>query len=125
MAALRRLGARIALDDFGTGFSSLSYVHRLKIDKIKIDRSFVTDIDHSQTSQDIVRAIVAMCRSLHLECIVEGVETEAQKDILQSLGCRVMQGYLFSRPIAETAIASYMDDETQSRARLYAAAHHA
>ncbi len=99
LAALRRLGARIALDDFGTGFSSLSHVHRLKPDKIKIDRSFVTDIEANKTSRDIVRTIVDLCDYLRLGCVVEGVETEAQRRILTSLGCRLMQGYLFGRPM--------------------------
>jgi diguanylate cyclase (GGDEF)-like protein len=115
LARLRRLGARISLDDFGTGFSSLSHVHRLQLDKIKIDRSFVADICDSRTSCDVVRTIVGLCRSLDLECIVEGVETEAQKHRLVGLGCRFMQGYLFSHPMPAPAVALYLQADTVHR----------
>jgi len=115
LAHLRRLGARVSLDDFGTGYSSLSHVHRLQLDKIKIDRSFVTDICASRTSSDVVKTIVGLCRSLDLECIVEGVETEAQKHRLVGLGCRFMQGYLFSRPMPAAAVASYLQTTTIRR----------
>jgi len=116
LAILRRLGTRISLDDFGTGYSSLSHVHRLQLDKIKIDRSFVADIDASRTSCDVVKTIVGLCRSLDLECIVEGVETEAQKRRLTGLGCRYMQGYLFARPMPGSAVAGYLlTDATQRK----------
>ncbi len=108
LGTLRALGARISLDDFGTGYSSLSQVHRLKLDKIKIDRSFVADILVSPTSGNLVKTIVGMCRSLDLGCIVEGVETEGQRRRLITLGCRYMQGYLFSHPMAEGAVAGYL-----------------
>jgi diguanylate cyclase (GGDEF)-like protein len=106
--ALRQTGARITLDDFGTGFSSLSHVHRLKPDKIKIDRSFVADIHVSQMARDIVRTVVDLCATLRLDCVMEGVETEAQMRVLASLGCRMMQGYLFSRPMPEADLAAYL-----------------
>jgi diguanylate cyclase (GGDEF)-like protein len=116
LATLRRLGTRISLDDFGTGYSSLSHVHRLQLDKIKIDRSFVADIDASRTSSDVVKTIVGLCRSLDLECIVEGVETEAQKRRLTSLGCRFMQGYFFARPMPGSAVTGYLlTDATQRK----------
>jgi len=101
---LHDLGARIALDDFGTGFSSLGYVHRLKLDKIKIDRSFVTDVDRSGISQSIIKSILALCDNLNLTCIVEGVETESQLRALVSLGCKFIQGYLISRPVPGDAV---------------------
>ncbi|WP_336487735.1 putative bifunctional diguanylate cyclase/phosphodiesterase [Methylobacterium nigriterrae] len=105
LLALEGLGVRIALDDFGTGYSSLSYVHRLPIRKIKVDRSFVTDIGTDPASLNIVRSILDLCRNLGLACIVEGVETEAQARALREIGCRHMQGYLFGRPrpLAEIA----------------------
>jgi diguanylate cyclase (GGDEF)-like protein len=108
LARLRRLGVRVSLDDFGTGFSSLSHVHRLQLDKIKIDRSFVADIYASAISFDVVKTIVGLCQSLDLECIVEGVETQAQKERLIGLGCRFMQGYLFSRPLPADQVAAYL-----------------
>jgi len=95
---LRALGVRIALDDFGTGYSSLSYLQRFPFDKIKIDRSFVRDID-SENSRDIVQAIVEIARARQITTTAEGVETESQKQVLQALGCTEMQGYLFSRPV--------------------------
>jgi predicted signal transduction protein with EAL and GGDEF domain len=95
---LKRLGVHLSLDDFGTGFSSLHCIHRLPLDKVKIDRSFVREIDIDTGAQDIVRSIVGLCRSLRLTCVVEGVETEAQSTVLRRLGCNVMQGYLYGRP---------------------------
>ena len=96
--ALKAIGAKIALDDFGTGYSSLNYVHRLPLDKIKIDRSFVGEIATSRASRDIVKSIVSLCRDLDIICVVEGVETSEQMLILETLGCVTMQGYLFGRP---------------------------
>ncbi len=101
---LHDLGVRIALDDFGTGFSSLGYVHCLKLDKIKIDRSFVRDVDTSRISQSIIKSILALCENLKLTCIVEGVESEAQLRALVGLGCRFIQGYLLSRPVPADAV---------------------
>jgi diguanylate cyclase (GGDEF)-like protein len=112
LALLRQSGLRITLDDFGTGFSSLSHVHRLKPDKIKIDRSFVADIHTSQMARDIVRTVVDLCNTLGLDCVVEGVETDAQLRVLTALGCRVMQGYLFGRPMPEEAMAAFLANET-------------
>ena len=108
LQSLRALGCGISLDDFGTGSSSLSYVHRLPLDKIKIDRSFIADLDSHAAATGIVGTIVAMCRNLGLDCIVEGVETQAQLLRLRQLGCRMMQGYLFSPPLASTAVAAHL-----------------
>jgi diguanylate cyclase (GGDEF)-like protein/PAS domain S-box-containing protein len=101
--ALRRLkglGVRLAVDDFGTGFSSLSHLKHFPVDAVKIDRSFVQDLETSSGDRALVRAIIAMADSLGLECVAEGVETEAQARLLQGLGCTVMQGYLFARPVS-------------------------
>lgn len=111
LLALRDLGCGISLDDFGTGHSSLSYVHRLPLDKVKIDRSFVDEIEHDTTARAIVKTIVDMCRNLQLECIVEGVESEEQIVRLRQLGCRVMQGFIFSYPLAANDVADYLDAE--------------
>ncbi|MGY3236611.1 diguanylate cyclase (GGDEF)-like protein [Bradyrhizobium sp. USDA 4472] len=93
---LRDLGVRIALDDFGTGYSSLSYLHRFPFDKIKIDRSFISDIGQSEDSSPIVQAVVHMAAARHMATTAEGVETEAQAAVLRQLGCSQMQGWLFS-----------------------------
>ncbi|MCX7283333.1 MAG: EAL domain-containing protein [Novosphingobium sp.] len=105
---LRLLGVSIALDDFGTGFSSLNYLSRLPIDKIKIDRSFVRNLAEPGVKK-IVTAILAMCDTLELECIVEGVETVEECRSLMSLGCDMAQGFLFARPMAIPALQSWLD----------------
>jgi diguanylate cyclase (GGDEF)-like protein/PAS domain S-box-containing protein len=100
---LRALGVRIALDDFGTGYSSLSYLQRFPFDKIKIDRCFVDDIAESAGSASIVQAVVNIAAVRDMTTTAEGVETEAQRQLLRALGCSEMQGYLFSaaKPAAE------------------------
>jgi len=99
MTQLQALGIASSLDDFGTGYSSLSYLKRLPLYKIKIDQSFVRDLDTSADSQAIVHTIVALGNSLDLEVIAEGVETTAQQTHLRQLGCNQYQGYLFSHPV--------------------------
>lgn len=99
LRALREAGFRISLDDFGTGYSSLSQLHVLKPDKVKIDRSFIVDLETRPEACDIVRTSVELCRTLGLESVIEGVETATQATLLRSLGCRLMQGYHFSRPL--------------------------
>jgi diguanylate cyclase (GGDEF)-like protein len=100
---LRAIGARVALDDFGTGYSSLSYLQRFPFDKIKIDRSFVNNIVESDGSCAIVQAVVNIAAARNMTTTAEGVETELQRELLRTLGCTEMQGYLFSpaRPAAE------------------------
>jgi len=102
---LRGIGVRIALDDFGTGYSSLSYLQRFPFDKIKIDRSFVNDVADPDGSSSIVQAVVGLAAARNIETTAEGVETEEQRQLLRTLGCTEMQGYLFSaaKPIAEIA----------------------
>ncbi|HJU31408.1 MAG TPA: PAS-domain containing protein [Hyphomicrobiaceae bacterium] len=96
---LRALGVRIAMDDFGTGCSSLSYLQSFPFDKIKIDRSFVTDIADGVGSLNIVRAVAAMANGLGMITTAEGVETRQQLDTIRAEGCTEMQGYLFSKPL--------------------------
>jgi diguanylate cyclase (GGDEF)-like protein len=95
---LRAAGFRIALDDFGTGYSSLSYLRQLAVDKIKIDRSFVADLQQSRDARAIVAAIVTLGRAIGLTVSAEGVETEAQREILLAAGCDQLQGFLFGTP---------------------------
>ena len=96
---LRDLGFKLAMDDFGTGYSSLSYVHDLPIHTLKIDRSFVSRLTCDRKSLEIVRTIMALAERLGLEVVAEGVETEAQVTLLQELGCTLMQGYYYSKPL--------------------------
>jgi diguanylate cyclase (GGDEF)-like protein/PAS domain S-box-containing protein len=95
---LKNLGVGVAIDDFGTGYSSLSYLERFPIDSLKIDRSFVAKLGEHGENPEILRAILTLARSLDVEVIAEGVETEAQLGQLLAMGCGLAQGYLFSRP---------------------------
>src|ERR1019366_6368056 len=95
---LHALGVRIALDDFGSGYSNLGYLQRFPLDKLKIDRSFVTALGSSANGGVIIQAIVALGRALGLSVLVEGVETEQQRVLLRLAGCDEMQGFLFAKP---------------------------
>jgi diguanylate cyclase (GGDEF)-like protein len=95
---LRALGVQLALDDFGSGYSSLSYLQRLPFNKVKIDRSFVTSLDHSANGGVIIQAVVTLCRALGMSVVIEGVETEEQRVLVRLAGCNEMQGYLFAKP---------------------------
>lgn len=109
LLALRALGARVALDDFGTGYSSLGYVNRLKLDKIKVDRSFVTDVHANKVSAKIMRTIIALCRILEVDCVVEGVETEEQMHTVVMLGCRFIQGFFFAKPVTREMVPQVIE----------------
>jgi predicted signal transduction protein with EAL and GGDEF domain len=100
---LRELGIKIALDDFGSGYSSLSYLRRLPIDKLKIDKEFVAPLGRSADGGVILQAIVALGRALGLSVLVEGVETEEQRVLLRLAGCDELQGFLFARPMPADA----------------------
>jgi len=106
--ALKSIGASVSLDDFGTGYSSLNYVHRLPLDRIKIDRSFVREMDTSPLARDVVRTMIAMARNLNFDCVIEGVETGEQFALLKSFGCDMAQGYLFSPPLAEAEVGPFI-----------------
>ncbi|MEN9800716.1 MAG: hypothetical protein RL653_4413 [Pseudomonadota bacterium] len=99
LAALREAGVPVVMDDFGTGYSSLSYLHRLPLAGLKVDRSFVSRMDGPGPAAEAVKAIVALAHSLGLKVTAEGVENEAQMDLLDALHCEHAQGYLFSRPV--------------------------
>jgi len=99
---LCQLGVSVAIDDFGTGYSSLSYLHRFPIHTIKIDRSFVMEIQDPDAQFPVVLAIVAIAKGLGLNLVAEGVETLVQSDYLEGAGCKIIQGYLYHRPMSQT-----------------------
>lgn len=107
---LRERGVRIAMDDFGTGYSSLAYLLRLPIDTLKIDRSFVMNVDRGGSEAQIVRTILALAASLSLEIVAEGIETREQAAFLRACGCPLGQGYFYSRPLPAAAIAAWLQD---------------
>jgi EAL domain-containing protein (putative c-di-GMP-specific phosphodiesterase class I) len=100
LARLKNMGVCLSIDDFGTGYSSLSYLQKFPVDAVKIDRSFIRDVTTNPESAAITRAIVAMADSLGLRVVAEGVETLQQVEVLRELGCREIQGYFISRPVA-------------------------
>lgn len=108
LTALRAMGVKIAIDDFGTGYSSLSYLRRLPLDKLKLDQSFIRDAGQNEGDVAITRAIIAMAQSLKLAVVAEGVETQAQIDLLLSLGCTMVQGFMLGRPLPAAATAKLL-----------------
>ena len=108
---IKQTGVSIAIDDFGTGFSSLSYLQRLQVDRLKIDRAFVTEITGSARGSSIAEMVIQLGRNLGLAVIAEGVEDERQAQILQALGCPMAQGFLFARPMTATALSTWLNNE--------------
>ncbi|MGV8841966.1 MAG: EAL domain-containing protein [Pseudomonas sp.] len=109
MQALKAHGVRFAIDDFGTGYSSLTYLKRLPLDRLKIDRSFVHDLVADNSDQMLVQSILLIAHNLGLECVAEGIENQAQQDILRAHGCALGQGYFLSRPLSEVAFVHWLE----------------
>ena len=107
---LRNAGLLVAIDDFGTRYSSLNYLRRFSVSRIKIDQSFVRDLRASDDSTAIIQAILGIAKSFNLNILAEGVETEMQRQTLSRLGCDEMQGYLFSRPLSAAALDAFLSD---------------
>jgi EAL domain-containing protein (putative c-di-GMP-specific phosphodiesterase class I) len=99
LGALRRLGVQVFMDDFGTGYSSLTYLGRLPLDGIKVDRSFVSQMGTDARQAQLVNTIITLIRNLGLEPIAEGVETDHQANLLREMGCAFAQGFVFCRPL--------------------------
>ncbi|NPU14458.1 EAL domain-containing protein [Bradyrhizobium sp. 83002] len=113
IAALKAIGCGISLDDFGTGYSSLSHVHRLPLDKLKVDRSFVRDVNANPVSHKIIKSLTGLCADMEISCVVEGVETKEQLDSLKRLGADYIQGYYFAEPMPAEAIYGFLTKERQ------------
>ena len=114
-AQLARAGASLAIDDFGTGHSSLAYLRTLPARQLKIDRSFISDLGQSGDAMAVVDAVIRLAHALGLRVVAEGVETERQRDILQTLGCDEFQGYLFARPMDAERLAVWAAGEAGAR----------
>jgi diguanylate cyclase (GGDEF)-like protein/PAS domain S-box-containing protein len=106
--AVRALGVHLSLDDFGTGYSSLANLHRLPIQELKLDRSFVQDLEHSAVARALTTSVLRIGESLDLQVVAEGVETEEQRVFLAERGCSALQGYLFARPLAPAALETWI-----------------
>ena len=107
---LKNTGVRVSIDDFGTGHSCLNYLRRFPIDVLKIDRSFISDIDHCEDSQVIVEAIISLARSLRMNTVAEGVETRDQLNFLVERGCIIAQGFLFGQPLVAREVMPFLED---------------
>ena len=117
LAELKALGVRLDIDDFGTGYSSLSRLQRFPVDTLKIDRSFISRIDTDPATHEIVRVIVMLAHGLSLKVVAEGVETQAQVDLLKTMGCELAQGYLYSKPIPAEAIELLLKEQLTRNSR--------
>jgi EAL domain-containing protein (putative c-di-GMP-specific phosphodiesterase class I) len=110
--AIRRLGVKFALDDFGNGYSSFSYFHRVRFDRLKIDRSIVNESTMSPEKSVVTQAIIAMAHGLKLDVVAEGVETAEQRSLLEAQGCDQIQGFLVAEPITGDELASRLRQRT-------------
>ncbi|MGD8573587.1 MAG: bifunctional diguanylate cyclase/phosphodiesterase [Gammaproteobacteria bacterium] len=114
LARLKELGVSISIDDFGTGYSSLAQLKRLPVDRLKIDRAFITGIPKDRENDGIVRAILSMARTMDMEVVAEGVETASELACLTEYGCDIAQGYLIARPLTAEACSALLKEDCQS-----------
>jgi EAL domain-containing protein (putative c-di-GMP-specific phosphodiesterase class I) len=116
MNAIRELGVGLSLDDFGTGYSSLSRLAQLPIRELKIDRSFMRDIENNPNARAIVTTVVRVGQSLQLTVVAEGVETEGQRNLLAELGCEVIQGFLYAPALSPSAFGRWLLEHSARQA---------
>src|SRR5579863_363494 len=114
LSELKALGVRLDIDDFGTGYSSLSRLQGFPVDTLKIDRAFISRIDTDLATHEIVRVIVMLAHGLHLKVVAEGVETQAQVDLLKDIGCELAQGYFYSKPVAADTIEQLLHNNREA-----------
>ncbi|RCW66282.1 EAL domain-containing protein [Pseudorhodoferax soli] len=112
--ALCAIGVHLSIDDFGTGYSSLSYLRQLQVGELKIDRSFVQDLECSADARAIVQAVIRLAHALGLKVVAEGVDTQAQQQVLTRLQCDELQGYLFARPMPAERVAEWAEGKHSS-----------
>ncbi|HEX7800377.1 MAG TPA: EAL domain-containing protein [Asticcacaulis sp.] len=115
IAALRALGCRMALDDFGSGYSNFSYLNRVEVDTVKIDRSFVQALGRGEKAREIIKSMIELAQNLGMDHVIEGVETEAEMHQLRLAGARQVQGFLYGRPMDEADIAAFLRAEHDAR----------
>jgi diguanylate cyclase (GGDEF)-like protein/PAS domain S-box-containing protein len=120
LSELRALGISLSTDDFGTGYSSLSYLHRFPFNRLKIDRSFINKMDSDSKSCEIVRTILMLAEGLNMEVVAEGIETEGHLDLLRRLGCRLGQGFFYSKPVEAQTAARMLREGLQKTASIFA-----
>ncbi|MCW2544099.1 MAG: hypothetical protein JWM40_1651 [Frankiales bacterium] len=121
LTELKALGVRLAIDDFGTGYSSLSYLARLPFDCLKVDKAFVAGLERGRTESRLAAAVVALARSLHMETVVEGIESEQQLALMSSIGCSTFQGFLWAPPLTARGFAAFCERPFPVSSRLAAA----
>ena len=110
LTQLHQLGVKLAIDDFGTGYSNLGYLKRFPIDRVKIDQSFVRGIENEPMNLEIIRSIAALANIMSLELVAEGVETEVEQEMVNLLGCKIVQGYLCSKPLPAVKFQQWRAD---------------
>jgi len=118
MRDLKRIGVSLSLDDFGTGWSSLSYLRKFPLDRIKIDRSFMRDINSETAAEAVVKSIISLAANLGLGCVAEGVETSQQRDYLQKQMCEEMQGFLYSPAVSASECGKLMHSSAPEAGRV-------
>lgn len=112
---LRRKGFRIEMDDFGSGYSSLNMITSLPIDILKIDMSFIRNMEKDERNMKLVELVTDIARFLNVPTVAEGVETESQLNTLKKMGCQIIQGYYFSKPVAPQEFAQFIEKELERR----------
>lgn len=108
MKRLQEIGVKIAIDDFGTGYASITYLRQIRVDTIKIDRSFISTLPNNHEDGAIVSALITLARELKIQIIAEGVETQDQLEFLLSKGCKDFQGFYFSRPLQANKVYEFI-----------------
>jgi EAL domain-containing protein (putative c-di-GMP-specific phosphodiesterase class I) len=108
---IREMGLRVSMDDFGTGYSSLSYLKNIPLSGLKIDRSFINDINKNETADKLIASIISIAHGLGLDVVAEGVEEKYQVDHLTALGCEYLQGYYFSRPVPQSEVEDMLQKQ--------------